>query len=194
MIKSVMYAILQWSFLLLSNIVLDLIGLVVVSVAIPFRVTSNSVSDGRVIVNLPKWAWLFGNDYDGLLGDKRGWWADNTPFGVKVDSFLAMWVWAAVRNPVNNMRLTTLYSAPVQGSIITYKGNYVVEDKPGMGGWQFVTTTNGNKKWYGFYLVHEWSTKKAFVIRIGFKVKPEHNGTNESPKGMTTKISLWKEL
>ena len=194
MINSIVRAVFQWVFLFLSNVVLDILGLLVVLVAIPFRVAGKSVSDGRDIVNLPKWAWLFGNDYDGLLGDKRGWWANNTPFGVKAESFFAMWVWAAVRNPVNNMRLTSLYSAPIKGSVITYKGSYVVEDKPGMGGWQFVTIENSGKKWYGFYLVHEWNPKKAFVVRLGFKVKPEHNGTSENPKGMTTKISLWKEL
>ena len=61
-------AICQWVFLLACNIVTDLIGLFVVAIAIPFRVDDVSKSDGRPIVNLPRWAWLFGNDYDGLQG------------------------------------------------------------------------------------------------------------------------------
>ena len=121
-------AILQWTFLLLANIVTDLLGIFVVALAIPFRVPGVSVSDGRPIVNLPKWVWMFGNDYDGLLGDKRGWWDANTPFGWKVDSFMAMWWWAAIRNPVNNMRLMKLFQAPVRGSTITYKGDFHVRD------------------------------------------------------------------
>src|SRR5271154_1660441 len=75
-------AILQWTFLLLANIVTDLLGLVVVLVAIPFRVDGVSLGDGRPIKNLPKWAWMFGNDYDGLLGDSRLWWDQNADANV----------------------------------------------------------------------------------------------------------------
>lgn len=187
-------ALAQWVFLLLSNVVLDLLGLFVVAAAIPFRVDAVSGSDGRPIVNLPKWVWLFGNDYDGLLGDKRGWWAENTPFGWPVDSFLAMWWWAAIRNPVNNMRFVKLWQAPVVGSTINYKGDYTVEDHPGQAGWQFVIVENGGKRWYGFYWVHQWSGTRAFVVRFGFKVKPSHAGTHEEPKGMTTKINPYKAI
>jgi hypothetical protein len=187
-------ALAQWVFLLLSNLILDLLGLFVVAAAIPFRVPGVSGSDGRPIVNLPRWVWLFGNDYDGLLGDKRGWWAANTPFGWPVDSFWAMWWWAAIRNPVNNMRFVKLWQAPVAGSTITYRGDYTVEDSQGQGGWQFVITENGGRHWYGFYLVHQWSAKHALVVRFGFKVKPSHAGTAEEPKGMTTKINPWKAI
>ncbi|MNF56513.1 hypothetical protein D3C84_380020 [compost metagenome] len=187
-------ATLQWVFLFLSNVVLVFIGLVYVAIAIPFAKDGASISDGRRILNLPRWAWLFGNDADGLLGDKRGWWAENTPFGIDVNSFLAKWWWAAIRNPVNNKRRLSLYSAPIVGSKITYSGNYTVEDKPGMGGWQFVTAEQGGKKWYGFYLVHEWSLTRALVIRLGFKIKPSHAGKDEEPKGMTTKINPFKAI
>lgn len=90
MFLSLPRALAQWLFLLACDLVLLILGLVVVAVAIPFRVPGVSVSDGRSIVNLPRWAWLFGNDYDGLLGDKRGWWAENTPFGWVATSFGAM--------------------------------------------------------------------------------------------------------
>ena len=187
-------AAIQFLSLFVANVVLDVIGLVVVAIALPFRVKGYSGSDGREISNLPKWAWLFGNDYDGLLGDRRGWWAENTPFGWPVDSFMAMWWWAAVRNPVNNMRFVKLWQAPVKGSTITYVGDYTVRDHPGEAGWQFVTTENGGKHWYGFYLVHQWSDTRAFVIRLGFKVQPDDAGTDGEPLGMTTKINLYKEI
>ena len=70
-------ALLQWAVLLVVRVALIVLGLMVVAVAIPFAVPGLSVSDLRPIVNLPRWAWLFGNDYDGLDGDKRYWWADN---------------------------------------------------------------------------------------------------------------------
>lgn len=193
LIVSLIKALPQFIFLLVSNVLLDLIGLLVVAVAIPFRVEGKSLSDGRPIVNLPKWCWLFGNDYDGLLGDKRGWWKDNTPFNLPVDHFLSMYWWAAIRNPVNNMRLTSLYSCPVDGSVITYVGDKRVRDKAGQEGWQFVTTTKGGKKWYGFYWVHLWSDKRAFVVRFGFKTEPSDEGSKES-QGMTTKINPYKSI
>ena len=189
-------AMLQWAVLLVVRVVLIVAGLPVVAVAIPFRVSSVSASDGRAIVNLPRWAWLFGNDYDGLQGDKRGWWTDNTPFGWPVDSFASMWWWAAIRNPVNNLRFVPGISCPVSECLITYRGHYSVEDKPDRGGWQFVTARRigGVSRWYGFYLVHQWSDTRAFVIRIGYKIKPSHQGSDEPAKGMTFKLNPWKEI
>lgn len=187
-------ALLQWTWLCAVRVLAIIAGFVVVAVAIPFRVGGSSKSDGRPIINLPRWAWLWGNDYDGLLGDGRGWWAANTPFGVPATSFLAMYWWAAIRNPANNMRLLEAFSAPIVGSLITFKGKSVVEDKPGMGGWQLVTVENSGKRWYGFYLVHEWSSTRAFVIRLGFKVKPQHQGADEPRKGLTFKCSPMKAI
>lgn len=205
-------AVAQWVLLLVANVILDTLGIFVVAAAIPFRVPGISGSDGRQIVNLPRWAWLFGNDYDGLLGDKRGWWKENCDasvfFGVRPllrklglsvstlnpESFLAMWWWAAIRNPVNNMRFVKLWQAPVKGSTITYVGDYTVRDHPGEAGWQFVITENDGKRWYGFYLVHQWSETRAFVIRLGFKVQPDDAGTDGEPVGMTTKINFYKAI
>lgn len=184
----------QWAWLVAARLLAIVAGLVVVAVALPFRVPGVSVSDGRAIVNLPRWAWLWGNDFDGMLGDKRGWWADNTPFGWPVDSFAAMYWWAAIRNPANNMRLLSWFSAPIVGSVIGYRGQYTVEDKPGMGGWQFVWAEQEGARWYGFYLVHEWSITRALVVRAGFKIKPSHAGKDEPAKGMTFKASLWKSI
>lgn len=193
-VKDVVKALLQWVFLLFFRIIGIVIGLVVVAIAIQFRVEGVSGSDGRRIVNLPKWAWMWGNDFDGLLGDKRGWWDNNTPFGVKPDSFLAMYWWAAIRNPANNMRFMDMFSAPVVGSKITYTGDYVVEDEVGGGGWQFVRAEQDGKKWYGCYYVKEWRGGKGTVVRFGFKLKPSHANTVEPRKGLTYRFFPWKTL
>ncbi len=204
-------AILQWTWLLVANLVTDILGLFIVAITIPFRVAGVSVSDGRPIVNLPKWVWMFGNDYDGLLGDKRLWWDQNADasvwFGLRplirkvyknlkvIDSsaYQSMWWWAAVRNPVNNMRLMKWFQCPLVGSTITYKGDAHVRDKAGEAGWQFVTTENSGSKWYGFYWVHQWSDTRALVIRMGFKTDPSDAGSTE-PQGMTTKINPYKAV
>lgn len=193
MILDALRAALQFAFLLACNLVLDLLGLVVVAIAIPFRKPELSVSDGRPIVNLPRWAWIWGNDYDGLLGDKRGWWAANTPFGVPVDSFLAMWWWAAVRNPSNNTRRVSLFSCPVSECQVSYVGAPYVRDKIGSEGWQFVICKRGWRRWYCFYWVHPWNESNALVIRLGFKVNPT-DYAGDVDVGEVVKINPYKDI
>lgn len=185
----------QWLWLLLSRIICIILGYVIVAIAIPFRKDGVSKSDGRYISNLPKWAWLWGNDNDGLLGDKRLWWSENTPFGLPVDHFVSMYWWTAIRNPANNMRQLDIFSAPVTGSRITYLGDYTVNDNGKDFGKQLVIIKNNGKTWYGYYLVKKLSESRAFVIRLGFKVKPSHNGLVDEPrKGMVFKINFFKKL
>lgn len=193
-VKHILNATTQWAWLIAARLIAILLGLFVVAAALPFRIKDYSVSDNRQIVNLPGWAWLWGNDHDGLLGDKRLWWANNTPLGWAVDSFMAMYWWAAIRNPANNMRQLDAFSAPVIDSQIKYLGRYTVEDKPNLDGWQFVWAEQDVRRWYGFYLVHCWSDTRAFVIRLGFKIKPSHYLTAEPRKGLTFKINPYKKI
>jgi hypothetical protein len=193
MFLSLPRALAQWVFLFVCNVVLVLLGLVIVALAIPCRVPGVSVSDGRPIVNLPRWAWLWGNDYDGLTGDKHGTWAASTPFGWPADSYGAMYVWAALRNPVNNMRQTSLFSCPVASCTITGYGQDYVRDHDGQAGWQLVIAKRGLRRWYGFYWVHQWSATRALVVRLGYKITKADQGQAEVI-GMTTKINLFKSI
>lgn len=210
-----LFAGLQWLVLLLARVAAIALGFPVVALAAFSPVLGWSLSDGRTIVNLRRWAWLWGNDFDGLDGDKRNWWADNCDalvlFGlfpvlrrlglsgpsVPVTGWLARWWWAAVRNPANNMRLLSMFSCPVSECSIAYLGQPVVEDSPGLGGWQFVSARRpgGLNRWYGFYLVKQLTATRAFVVRLGFKIKPEHAGaTGEPAKGLTFKLNPWKSI
>lgn len=190
---------LQWMWLLIFDIFFNVLGLFMVAIGIPFAKWGISVSDGRAILNLPRWLHIWGNDFDGLLGDKRGWWAANTPFHVHAESFLAKWWWAAIRNPSNNMRRYAMFSAPITGSAISYVGDYEVEDDVEGSGMQFVkcVSTKG-KSYYGFYWVKEWhnrgEVKRGLMVRIGFKVNPRHAGTVDQPKGLTYRLNPWKKL
>lgn len=209
------FAGLQWLGLVVLRLVLIVLGLPVVALAVPFPVAGVSLSDGRPIVNLRRWAWLFGNDFDGLDGDKRNWWADNCdalvlfgllpllrrlglPIGsLPVTSWLARWWWAALRNPVNNMRLLPVFSCPVGECLIEHLGAALVEDKPGQAGWQFVSArrAGGLARWYGLYCVWQLTGERAFVLRLGFKIKPEHAQlAGEPAKGMTFKLNPWKSI
>lgn len=182
----------QWSLLFWTGLVIDILGLFVVAIAIPFRVDDYSKSDGRRIVNLPRWAWLWGNDYDGLTGDKDNKYAALTPFGVAPDSYLGMWWWAAIRNPSNNTRFVKFWQSPAEG-VITYSGDYKVGDHGGQAGSQFVTLTANGKEYYGYYLVREWSPTRAFIIRLGFKIEPDDMESPRETKGYVMKINPYKE-
>lgn len=215
LLKNLALAAVQWLLLLVVRVALIIVGLPMVAIAIPFATPGASASDGRLIWNLPRWAWLFGNDFDGLDGDKRNWWADNCDalvlfgllpllrrLGVSLaplapTSWLARWWWAAVRNPVNNLRRVPGFNCPVGDCLVTHWGSFTVEDKPGMGGLQFVVArrSGGVSRWFGLYWVHEWSLTRALVLRLGYKVKPEHAfRIGEPAKGMTFKLNLAKAI
>ena len=194
--------------LLAVKLATAIVGLLVVAVALPFRTgetkqlhSSHNYSYEWGVVTLPKWAWLWSNDSDGSLGDSRGWWAANTIFGLNHQSFFAQWWWLCIRNPANNLRYTKLMSCDVSKAEITCEGASFVRDKPDGAGSQFVTAEVGGRKYYGLYVVHQWSDTRAFVLRIGFKVEPRHAATNwdkESPhkrhKGFTFRISPYNEI
>ncbi len=186
-------AVSAWPVLLVLRLALILLGLVVVPLALPFSSRGVSLSDGRDINILPQWAWLWSNDYDGTDGDKRGWWAENTPFGLPVEHFVSRYTWTALRNPVNNLRFTDLGSAPASDLEYTLWGSPAVADKPQEGGFQLVLGTLGWKAWAGLYYVHEWSATRAFVVRLGFKIRPDHAGQGET-KGMTFKCNPYKAI
>lgn len=153
----------------------------------------------------PKWLFPFGNERDGFLGDKRGWWA-NERKGDE-ESFLSQYLWSAIRNPCNNMRFMPLSSCNVKKSKVKLiAGQEYVKDKVGYEGWQFVRAIDRNNiPYYGFYFVkpRKDDPTKAVVIRIGFKIEPRHDTeydyTPDEPygshfKGMTFRFSLNKDI
>lgn len=207
----------SWTAMFIIRVVLAVLGLPLVALGLNYIRSDDSVKTGRAILNMPRWLWLWGNDADGLLGDNRGWWDDNADkevfFGLLpllrkvipgipvLDAThpLAMWWWAAIRNPVNNLRYVSWFNCvPSEHDIELLGGQEFVADKPGQGGWQFVVakTKRGRDlrpNSYGFYFVHEWNETSAFVIRLGHKIEPRHVGTEE-PKGLVFKINPVKSI
>lgn len=152
----------------------------------------------------PKWLFPFGNERDGFLGDKRGWWANERDG--EEESFVSQYLWSAIRNPCNNMRFMPLSSCDTSKSKIKLvAGQEYVRDKVGSEGWQFVRAIDDkNIPYYGFYFVkpRKDDPTKAIVIRIGFKIEPRHEkeyaGSTEKFgaqfKGMTFRFSLSKDI
>lgn len=196
--------------LFLLQIPLILIGFVVVAVLIPFRKTDETTRKPFisypelgtwVFSNIPGW---FGNLSDGVLGDKRGWFANwCVERGIKYPSFAAMWIWAAVRNPINRFSRVVIGCDVSRCRIVKVWGDDVVEEVAGQRGWQYLLATRDDGKEYGcLRIVLPWCFKptNGCVVYVGWKIKLSHNGTppdapeKDRLKGDTFNISLWKSL
>lgn len=200
-------AVVQWLALLPLRVVMILLGLVVVPLALPWRRRQRCTrrpftqAEGSwELVTLPRWAWLWSNDRDGALGDKRGWWHKNAPLGLGADHWFSMFWWLAIRNPANNMRFTRLFGCPVTQTRCVYWGQREVEDDPGRGGWRFTWARGGGWSWFGFYWVREWSATRALVVQLGFKGEPEDwdedyaDDLSRQWKGFTFEINPVKNI
>lgn len=208
MLKHVFRAAAQWSLLFSVRVVLILLGLWVVPLALPFIhkgstwVPFTQAPGNWCLIKLPAWAWIWSNDRDGALGDKRGWWHLNAPFGLGAHHWFSMFFWLALRNPANNMRFTPWFGCPVAECDYRYWGDENVEDRPGQGGRRFLLATHmqTGRRYYGFYGVWQWSPTRAVVIQIGFKGEPKDWAEDYSidPSrqwaGMTFEINLLKDI
>jgi hypothetical protein len=196
---NILYAVVTWAFLFVLRASLIILGLVVVPVALLFRTTedvvdpSNLTYPERKVVHLPKWAWLWDNDAEGAMSWMVRWpdlcW-DKDP-----TSFLSMFQWMAIRNPVNNMRFTRGIAAylPYIKSIDLLYGDSFVSTKY-QEGVQFVVGKGNFFRYYSFYYVKVIGDK-TFSIRLGHKMEPRHLPIKlETPerkywKGMTFRVS-----
>lgn len=169
-------AVISWVVWAAIRLVMVVIGFFVVAVALPFR-TYEPVTDPdkqaypeRKIVHLPKWAWLWDNDAEGMMS-----WMDEWPemcWNGKPDSFLSMWQWAAWRNPANNMRFVrglAVYLPEAHSFELWGKEHVADKDYVNGKGWQFVKCKGKYFTYYGFYWVGE-----KYYCRLGHKFDPRH--------------------
>lgn len=208
MIKHLFFAVAQWLLLFPARVLLILSGLAVVPLAMPLLVTEGpqvpftQAPGNWQFVRLPAWAWLWSNDRDGAIGDKRGWWHLNAPFNLGAYHPLSMFIWLALRNPANNMRFTRWFGCPVTECTYRYWGDEAVEDRPGQGGSRLLLATHKatGRRYYGFYGVWQWSRARAVVVQIGFKGEPKDWNEDYSGDlsrqwaGMTFEINPYKDI
>jgi hypothetical protein len=189
-----------------------LLGLVVVWVALKGKLRIES--DPKVfsqypqygswrLVRLPKWAILWDNAFDGLWGDKRGWWANYCAdqYNEPHDSHISMWRWAALRNPANYFSRNV---CGVDVSTLTIQqraGNISAEGISPYRGWYLLRGKDQNGKIYPrFYLEYAFKGTYGLMVDIGWKIKLSHNGTpadapeKDRIKGIVFTLSPYKEL
>jgi len=196
------YMIVSWILMLVIRIPLMLMGFVIVPIGLLFKVEDESTikpfSDSRwntdrnwMLVTLPKILWIWSNDRDGALGDKRGWWDANCKSGNARD-FFSMYHWMAIRNPVNNMRFVKGISCNASlGKTERLLGQDIVKDKVGFSGFQLLKNTGPTFRYYHLYWVKENKDDptKALIVRMGHKIKISHNDEDWSIQDAT---KVWK--
>ena len=204
----ILRAALQWALFLPLRVTLILLGFLMVPLALPFLTFegpsipfTQAPGDWR-LARLPAWAWLWSNDRDGALGDERGWWHLNAPFGLGAYHWFSQFWWLAIRNPANNMRFNPWFSCSLTECDYRYWGDKSVKDRPGEGGQRLLLATHKTtgRRYYGFYGVWQWSATRALVIQLGFKPEPsdwaDDYSTDPSAqwKGLTFEINPWKSI
>lgn len=184
--------------LLLLELPVQFIGLFINALTIPFASEDDNLSnDGKrrqysqypelgewVRVRLPKWALWWDNPYDGLLGDKRGWWANECRKNGRTErDFLSMYIWSAIRNPAN------YFSRKVTGCDVSdcviemLAGNTSLVDDTGRSGtsWHMLLATDSRgRKYPRLYGVVPVTAKYMLYFNIGWKLKLDHNGTSHN--------------
>lgn len=189
--------------LLLTKLVLIPIGLAAVAVGIPFR---RIVLNGdRPIVRLPQWLLWFDNAYDGLTGDKRDDWNRFCleRYGKPASHPLCMWLWAAVRNPVNYWSRNIAGVDVSRLFIRLAAGREVVIEEPGKSGWQLIRALRDDGSFF-FRLfgsfAYPFRHDRGLMFDFGWKLKLSHSGMpkdaqeNDRFKGIVFVVSPWKVL
>jgi len=116
--------------------------------------------------------WLWGNDRDGLLGDTRGyyfkWCLDRK---IKPHSWLSKYIWAAIRNPANNLRFAKWNACDVREcKFYTFGTHPEAKDKKGHEGFQLTIADNGKRYYFGFTLWYPYTENRGVLIKFGNKI------------------------
>ena len=120
----------------------------------------------------PRWAELWGNWEDGVVGPQ--WWKQQHPD--RPDWWLAF-VWSAWRNPTNNLRFVPVLTVKIDPARIRYRGN---SDDPARNGLDR-KSIEWSYTWHGVYsgLAWRWQITASHhaSVRIGWKLLPkDRNG------------------
>lgn len=146
-----------------------LAGVFIVPVALRFA------KDG----SLPRWAWLWDNDRDGLDGPE--WYRERYTPGSRVAAWVkARWPrywWLAWRNPANNTRFAWPFELDLEPAAVEFVGDDFEDFTPA------TARREGRAIWFvawqglrgGFWFIRPWGDASHFRLRLGWKVLPLHS-------------------
>lgn len=195
--KHIIYTLLYSFCLFVIRLPLWILGFIIVPFALLFAKEDKSTlnENGWSMKKLPKLFWIWGNDKDGCYGDHAGRWMNRDSSFKNGRLYLNQFVWCAWRNPVNNLRHTKLFSCKLsQMTDSGYFGQYKVNDRFYEDGYQLVWVKIGKLLQCGIYYTRQWgNSDKGIRLRIGFKIKPNHDNNTED-KGFTTSFNPIKNF
>lgn len=162
-----------------------LTGPAVVLIALPFAKNNH----------LPRCAWPWGNEEDGINGDNRGWyWYTYCPEWWP--NWFRSWWWLVVRNPANNAKRYWLGFDVRSKKIETIAGQDYVRDDLRSTGWQLV---KAGRRFHLYVVKRYGSSTRALVIELGNKFQVRHNGVRYADprdywKGFTFEVNPYKDI
>lgn len=198
------------SFLLaLSLVPLKLLGMILIPIGLKFKqeypetakpFTQYPERGNWRLVRLPSWLKWFDNQYDGFLGDKRGWWANECDG--KHETLKCMWLWGAVRNPTNYFNRSVISLDVSKCRIVKLAGNCdLPSEEPGMREWVHLCAFHeSGKEYHRFFMSWAIINDHGIMIDIGYKIKLSQNGTpTDAPdkdrlRSPVFSPSPWKKL
>jgi hypothetical protein len=136
-------------------------------------------------VNIRKnhWLWIYGNDRDGLDGDKYGkylnWWRSSLMGKLFPEhgGFYHYW-WSAIRNPANNLRFARWNACDIREcDFTTYGSNPMANNKENGKGWQLTIgkSWKTDRYYFGFTAWFPYGFKKyGLLIKLGNKINFSH--------------------
>jgi hypothetical protein len=202
-------------FLALFGLLLTIIGLFVIPIGILFKreypETKKEFTQYKgndwMLVRLPKWLLPWDNMFDGMLGDKRGWWDNRCrEKGRTCQSFLSMWLWTAIRNPTNYWSRVVTGVDVSKINIRTVKSNCTFpSENPGKREWVYLMAEDEDGdplsvRRFFMSWAYPFDENHGIMIDIGWKIKPDHNNVSiDAPesqkiKGSVFTMSPWKNL
>lgn len=121
----------------------------------------------------PKWAWLWGNEEDGIGGPQ--WWDDR----VSGDLTKQVFLWSAWRNPVNNLRYVPVLHPKPDVKRIKWIGNSLdcheslkARREDGLGYGKPFWLYAWQNAYAQFWIIWPLTKDRHFRLRIGWKVLP----------------------
>lgn len=163
------------------------LGVFIVAIALPFAKAEGQRNEkGWQMVKLPRWAWLWSNDHDGVEGEKECRYQIRDGYGF---GFWARYNWTALRNPANNFSRYIIGFHFKEVKEIEWIGNRPDADDDRLG-WTYnrALVMDGEDA----YWIPGWTyTNKKHCWSFGWKIRhtrPEH----KAQIGFTTTIGPYK--
>lgn len=158
------------------------------------------------LVRLPEWLLWWDNQYDGLLGDKRGYWNDQClkKYNKRADHPWCMWLWGAIRNPSNYYSRNVACFDVSKCDIEKVWGDDKVIEEPGYKCAQFLKATDRDtgRSYYRMFI--SWAIPfkqdRALMLDIGYKFKlshaemPQDADEKDRLRSSVFTLSPWKTL